>query len=103
MLLAADARACASAADCNADAAKLHPQRPKSELPRLEVAPPDDRQIVCITLETNMLFARRLPRMCAMPALAACAKAETWARTGTNYAAQFKQRRLQAGHQGYRG
>jgi hypothetical protein len=28
-------------------------RRAEGELPRLEVAPPDDRQIVCITPETN--------------------------------------------------
>ena len=57
-LLAAAFAPAASAADCNADAAKL--RRAESELPKLEVAPPNDRQIVCITLETNVLFTRRL-------------------------------------------
>ena len=43
---------------CTEEAASI--RRAEGQLPRLEVAPPGDRQIVCITLETNMLFARRL-------------------------------------------
>ena len=35
-------------------------RRAEGQLPRIEVAPTDDQQIVCITLETNILFARRL-------------------------------------------
>jgi hypothetical protein len=34
-------------------AAVIAAGRAEGQLPRLEVAPPDDRQIVCITPETN--------------------------------------------------
>ena len=55
---------------CTEEAASI--RRAESQLPRLEVAPPGDQQIVCITLETNMLFARRLAaHLDAMSALAA--------------------------------
>ena len=36
---------------CAEEAASI--RRAEGQLPRLEVAPPDDRQIVCITPETN--------------------------------------------------
>ena len=77
--------------DCNADAARI--RKAESELPRLEVAPPADRQIVCITLETNILFARRLAahvKQC--PRSPHARGAETWERTGSSYAAQFRER-----------
>lgn len=92
----------AFAADCDADAAKL--RRAETELPKLEVAPPNDRQIVCITLETNVLFARRLAahvKQC--PRSPYARSAEAWANTGSNYAAQFSGKGCKAAIKPYRG
>jgi hypothetical protein len=83
--------ASAQRVDCNADAARI--RKAESELPRLDVAPPADRQIVCITLETNILFARRLAaHVQQCPRSAHARSAEAWQRTGSSYAAQFNQR-----------
>ena len=102
LLLAAAFTPAASAADCNADAAKL--RRAESELPKLEVAPPNDRQIVCITLETNVLFARRLAAHVQQCPRSPFAKsAEGWAKTGSNYAAQFSSKGCKAAIKPYRG
>ena len=101
-LLLAAAVPPASAADCNADAAKL--RRAEGELPKLEVAPPNDRQIVCITLETNVLFARRLAAHVQQCPRSPFAKsADTWAKTGSNYAAQFSSKGCEAAIKPYRG
>ena len=100
-LLAAMSQA-ASAADCNVDAARL--RRAETELPKLEVAPPNDRQIVCITLETNVLFARRLAaHVQQCPRSPHAKSAETWARTGSNYASQFSSKGCKAAIKPYRG
>ena len=56
-LLAISPRASAQGSRCTDEAASL--RRAETQLPRLDVAPPDDQQIVCITLETNIVFARR--------------------------------------------
>jgi hypothetical protein len=102
MLAAAAFAQAASAADCNADAAKL--RRAESELPKLDVAPPNDRQIVCITLETNVLFARRLAAHVKQCPRSPYAKsAQTWAQTGSNYAAQFSSKGCKAAIKPYRG
>ena len=101
-LLAAGFAPAALAADCNADAAKL--RRAESELPKLEVAPPNDRQIVCITPETNVLFAGRLAAHWSRAPRSPFAKsAEGWARTGSNYAAQFSSKGCKAAIKPYRG
>ena len=101
-LLAAAFAPAASAADCNADAAKL--RRAEGELPKLEVAPPNDRQIVCITLETNVLFTRRLAAHVQQCPRSPFAKsAESWAKTGSNYAAQFSSKGCKAAIKPYRG
>ncbi|MEW6452700.1 MAG: hypothetical protein AB1490_18760 [Pseudomonadota bacterium] len=102
ILLTAVSVQAASAADCNADAAKL--RRAETELPKLEVAPPNDRQIVCITLETNVLFARRLAAHVQQCPRSPYAKsAETWAKTGSNYAAQFSSKGCKPAIKPYRG
>ena len=77
---------------CADEAASI--RRAEGQLPRLEVAPPGDRQIVCITLETNMLFARRLAaHMAHCPRSPHARNADAWQRTGSQYAAQFSERR----------
>ena len=92
----------AQAVDCAADAARI--RRAEAELPKLEVAPPNDRQIVCITLETNVLFARRLAAHVKQCPRSFYAKsAETWSRTGANYAAQFNERGCKPTIRPYRG
>lgn len=102
MLLTTAPAQAAPAADCNADAARL--RRAETELPKLEVAPPNDRQIVCITLETNVLFARRLAaHVQQCPRSPHARSAETWARTGSNYAAQFSSKGCKAAIKPYRG
>lgn len=102
LLLTAASVQAASAADCNADAAKL--RRAETELPKLEVAPPNDRQIVCITLETNVLFARRLAAHVQQCPRSPFAKsAESWAKTGSNYAAQFSSKGCKTAIKPYRG
>jgi hypothetical protein len=54
------------------------------------VAPPDDQQIVCITLETNIVFARRVATHLAnCPRSSHVRGADAWRRTGLKYTAQF--------------
>ena len=98
-LVAAPAQA---AVDCAAEAARI--RRAEAELPKLEVAPPNDRQIVCITLETNVLFARRLAAHVQQCPRSPYAKsAGMWSRTGSNYAAQFNDRGCKPTIRPYRG
>ena len=90
------------AGNCTRDAADI--RRAEAQLPRLEVAPPNDQQIVCITLETNMLFARRLAahlKQCPRSPLARIG--EAWQRTGADYSARFTDRRYKQAIRAYRG
>ena len=65
---------------------------------------PDDQQIVCITLETNMLFARRMAAHLAQcPRSPHARNADAWQRTGSQYTAQFSDRRCKPAIRGYRG
>ena len=78
-------------------------RRAEGQLPRLEVAPPGDRQIVCITLETNMLFARRLAaHLTHCPRSPHARNADAWQRTGSQYAALFGERRCKPAIRGFR-
>ena len=80
---------------CDQDAARL--RKAETELPKLEVAPPHDRQIVCITLETNILFARRLAahvKQCPRSSFAR--SADAWQRMERSYGTQFSQRGCKA-------
>ena len=78
--------------------------RAESQLPRLEVAPPDDKQIVCITLETNVMFARRLSAHLAQcPRSPHARKAEAWQRIGWQYSEHFSNRRCKPTILPYRG
>jgi hypothetical protein len=79
-------------------------RRAETELPKLEAAPPEDHQIVCITLETNLLFARRLDaHLKACPKSSYAEKAERWTQTQARYAAQFRERRCKQTIKEYRG
>jgi hypothetical protein len=101
-LLAAAPSAQAQSGDCTQEAAAI--RRAEAQLPRLEVAPPDDKQIVCITLETNLLFARRLSAHLAQcPRSPHARKGETWQRIGAQYSARFSDRRCKPTIRGYRG
>ena len=94
--------AAAQSNTCTREATSI--RRAESQLPRLEVAPPDDRQIVCITLETNILFARRLAahvKHCPRSPLAR--QAETWKQTESKYLGHFSSRQCKPAIRGYRG
>jgi hypothetical protein len=87
---------------CLQEAASL--RNAESQLPRLDVAPPGDQQIVCITLETNVLFARRMAAHLAQcPRSPHARNGEAWQRTGSQYAAQFNERRCKPAIRNYRG
>jgi hypothetical protein len=94
--------ALAQGSKCIDEAASI--RRAESQLPRLEVAPPGDQQIVCITLETNILFARRMSAHLAQcPRSPHARNGDTWQRTGSQYTAQFGERRCKPAIRGYRG
>ena len=66
----------------------------ESELPRLEVATPADRPIICITLETIIAFAGRLKAHVAhCPASSYAQSASEWDKTRVDYAARFARNR----------
>ncbi|MEA2978453.1 MAG: hypothetical protein QOF91_909 [Alphaproteobacteria bacterium] len=95
-------RASAQANRCTEEAASI--RRAESQLPRLEIAPPDDQQIVCITLETNILFARRMAaHLMQCPRSPHARSADAWQRTGSQYTAQFGNRGCKPAIRGYRG
>ena len=101
-LVAGSPGALAQANRCADEAASL--RRAETQLPRLDVAPPDDQQIVCITLETNIVFARRVAAHLAnCPRSPHARAAEAWQRTGSQYTAQFNERRCKPAIRGYRG
>ena len=101
-LLAMAAQASAQGNRCTDEAASL--RRAETQLPRLDVAPPDDQQIVCITLETNIVFARRFAAHLAnCPRSPHARGADAWQRTGLRYTARFNERRCKPAIRGYRG
>lgn len=94
--------ATAQMADCGSEAARI--RRAQEELPRLDVAPPGDRTIVCITLETNLLFAKRLQAHLAQCPRSPLARTRTtWAKTGRDYQALYNSRGCKQTIRGYRG
>jgi hypothetical protein len=101
-LFALSAEASAQGNRCADEAASL--RRAETQLPRLDVAPPDDQQIVCITLETNIVFARRFAAHLAnCPHSPHARTADAWQRTGSQYTSQFNERRCKPAIRGYRG
>jgi hypothetical protein len=108
-LLGALAAACLAATPaqaqdsaCAQEAASIRHAR--SQLPRLDIAPPGDQQIVCITLETNIVFARRLAAHVARcPRSPLVRDGDAWQRTGSDYTAQFADRRCKPAIRGFRG
>jgi hypothetical protein len=102
LLTVAAKPAAAQMADCSAEAERI--RRAQTELPRLEVAPPGDRQIVCITLETNLLFARRVASHVAKcPRSPIARSGPTWVKTRRDYQAQFNKNGCKTAIKGYRG
>ena len=89
-------------ADCATEVTRM--RRAESELPKLDVAPPDDKQIVCITLETNILFAQRLKaHLKQCPRSPYARSAGDWSRLETSYASRFRSRDCKPTIRGYRG
>ncbi len=74
--------------DCALEAAAL--TKDEAELPRLEVAPPADRQITCITLETVIDFAKRVKTHFARcPQSVYSGDEATWETRRADYAKRF--------------
>lgn len=100
--VAAGGPAFAQGQSCNEEATRL--RRAEAELPKLDVAPPDDKQIVYITLETNVLFARRLKaHLKNCPRSPYARSANDWANIDTSYTARFESRDCPPTICGYRG
>ncbi len=98
----AAAPASAQSGRCAEEAASI--RRAESQLPRLDVAPPGDQQIVCITLETNIVFARRLAaHVNQCPRSPHVNAADSWQRTDTLYTSLFGERRCKPAIRGFRG
>jgi hypothetical protein len=82
----------AAAADCTGEAATL--VREEIELPRLDIASPKDRPVLCITLETVIAFAGRLKiHVAHCPDSRYAATATDWATTRADYSKRFAQNR----------
>ena len=89
---AAPSAGAAPAANCSTEAAAL--TRDQSELPRLEVASPEDRPPYCITLETIMAFAGRVKAHVAQcPTSDFAQRVSAWDQTRTEYAKLFGKHR----------
>ena len=92
LALASTAGRAAPRANCEAEAAAL--SKDESELPRLEVASPEDQPPYCITLETIMVFASRLKAHVARcPNSSFAATLSEWEKTRANYSKLFAQTR----------
>lgn len=101
-LAAIPAPASAQANNCVREATSI--KRAEGQLPRLDVAPPDDKQIVCITLETNILFARRLAaHLENCPRSSLVRKADVWKRIESQFTDQFSSRQCKPAIRNYRG
>ena len=100
-LFAIPLQASAQGSRCTDEATSL--RRAETQLPRLDVAPPDDQQIVCITLETNIVFARRFAaHLASCPRSPHARGADAWQRTGLQYTARFNERRCKPAIRGFR-
>ena len=78
--------------DCSHEVAALLKQ--EAELPRLDVASPADRPILCITLETVMAFAGRLKAHVGhCPNSSYASAAAAWEKTRADYAQRFTRNR----------
>jgi hypothetical protein len=79
-------------ANCATEAATL--SRDESDLPRIEVTSPDNRPVLCITIETLMAFATRLrTHVARCPGSAHAASAVNWEKARVDHAKQFAQNR----------
>src|SRR5262245_8084379 len=78
--------------DCSDEAAVL--LKEEVELPRLDVASPRDRPVLCIPLETVMAFADRLKAHVAHCPMSSYASAVAeWEKTRVDYAQRFHRNR----------
>jgi hypothetical protein len=82
----------APAQDCATEAQVL--SKVESELPRLDIASPQDKPPYCITLETIIAFAARVKAHVAQcPQSRLATAAADWSRKQTDYSKLFVQRR----------
>jgi hypothetical protein len=82
----------AAIANCSDEAATL--VKDEAELPRLEIASPKDRPVLCITLETVMAFAGRLKaHVMHCPTSSYAASVADWEKTRADYSKRFAQNR----------
>jgi hypothetical protein len=80
----------AAPATCTAEAATL--ERVEADLPKMEVTSPDDRPVLCITIETLMAFANRLKAHVAhCPNSNYAAAAVEWEKNRQDFVKQFTQ------------
>ena len=80
------------ARDCATEAQTL--SKAQSELPRLEVASPQDKPPYCITIETIMAFANRVKAHVAhCPSSEFAPAAAEWTKRQSDYSKLFTQRR----------
>jgi hypothetical protein len=78
--------------NCSDEAANL--TKDEAELPRLDVASPEDRPPYCITLETLMAFAARIrTHVGRCPASSFAASLSEWDRMRVDYGKLFTQTR----------
>jgi hypothetical protein len=85
-------RAAPVGANCDSEAAAL--AKDESELPRLEVASPEDRPPYCITLETIIAFAGKLKAHVAhCPGSSFAPSVAEWDKTRADYSKLFTQTR----------
>ncbi len=81
-----------AAVDCATEASAL--EKDQAELPRLDVATPADKPPYCITLETHIVFARRVKaHVVHCPDSDYVQKVAEWDKTRADYGRLFSQYR----------
>jgi hypothetical protein len=89
---AAPQAAQAKGGNCVDEAATL--TREETDLPRIEVTSPNDRPVLCITIETLVAFATRLKAHTARcPGSAHATSAADWEKARVDYSKLFTQNR----------
>ena len=82
----------AAVGSCVAEAATL--SREETDLPRIDITSPDDRPVLCITIETLVAFATRLKAHTARcPSSDHAASTANWEKARVDYSKQFTQNR----------
>jgi hypothetical protein len=81
-----------ASANCETEVVTL--ERQAADLPRIEVASPTDRPVLCITIETLMAFAGRLKiHVAQCPNSSFAAAATDWEKARVDFSRQFTQNR----------